>query len=310
MLGQDREEHMLLKSWNRVLNFGSLNIDYVYRVDHFVRPGETLDSLDYRVFQGGKGANQSVALARAGARVFHAGKVGPEGRWLVGKLKAAGVNTRHVLSGDSATGHAVIQVDKGGQNAIVLHGGANRDIPKAGMARILSAFGPGTLLLLQNEINDTAFLIQKAKARGMGVCLNPAPFHDAVKKYPLGNADILIVNETEGQGLSGAASPEKIMAALRRKYPSSAILLTLGSKGLVYADRERSLRLPALRVKARDTTAAGDCFIGFFLAGLTGGRGVRESLELGTRAAALSVTRPGAADSIPLLKEAECFRGK
>lgn len=296
-----------MEQWKRVLNFGSLNIDYVYRVPHFVRPGETLSGASFSVFAGGKGANQSVALSRAGGAVYHAGKVGPEGGWLVRKLRKAGVRTTHVLQGDTPTGHAIIQVDGAGQNAIVLFGGANKAITRGEADAVLSAFGEGTLVLLQNEINGIAHIMKKARQRGLGVCFNPAPFGREVPVYPLGLADILVLNETEGRGLSGRGSPERIVSALLKKFPGTAVVLTLGGRGVIYADRHGRFSLPAVKVRAVDTTAAGDCFIGYFLASLTRGKNVRESLQLAIRAAGLSVTRPGAMDSIPVLREVERF---
>ncbi|MCC7261989.1 MAG: ribokinase [Candidatus Latescibacteria bacterium] len=291
----------------RVLNFGSLNIDHVYQVDHVVRPGETLPSARYQVFAGGKGANQSAALALAGAAVFHAGQVGPEGRWLVAKLAGLGVDMRFTRTGNTPTGHALIQVDPEGRNAIVLFPGANQQLTTAQVDETLATFGAGDLLLLQNETNLLPHLISQAKESGLQVCLNPAPFTAAVASYPLDLVDILVVNEIEGEGLSGEASAAGIAVALARRFPATQVVLTLGEHGVIYRSGEVSFSVPAPRVRAVDTTAAGDTFIGYFLAGLAAGRPLRDAVASATAAASLAVTRAGAMDSIPGATEVESW---
>jgi len=282
-----------------VLNFGSLNIDHVYEVPHFVEPGETLDSHSYTRHCGGKGLNQSVALARAGAEVFHAGKVGAEGGFLIRYLRDAGVDVHNITLSETPTGHALIQVDSTGENAIILYGGANREIAADDADRVVQRCSGSDVLLLQNEISSTAEIILKAADRGMEVFFNPAPMTEKVFTYPLDTVRWFIVNEIEGAMLSGAERPEDIPAFLLRKYPHARVVLTLGSRGAVYADTEETLEVPAYRVKAVDTTAAGDTFIGYFIASLTGGGDVKAALEEACKAAALCVTRPGAAGSIP-----------
>ncbi len=291
-----------------VLNFGSLNIDHVYRVPHFVRPGETLTSLDYRRFAGGKGLNQSIALARAGAQVHHAGKVGPEGTWLRDTLAAEGVNVDFVQVTDDPTGHAIIQVVPEGENAIVIYGGANRTITPADATRVLAHFGPGDWLLLQNEISALAEILAQAGAQGLAIAFNPAPMTPEVLTYPLEHVRLFIVNQTEGAALTGETEPEAILAAMRRRFPQAATVLTLGAQGSLYADSEHGrIHTPAVPVQAVDTTAAGDTFTGYLLAGLMEGLSPAQALALATRAAAICVTRPGAAPSIPYRAEVDAF---
>ena len=281
-----------------ILNFGSLNVDYVYRVGHIVRPGETLPSGAFDVFAGGKGANQSVALAKAGATVRHAGKVGQDGTWLIDKLAGLGVDASLIRVGEGRTGHAIIQVDDSGQNAIVLHAGTNHAIERGEIDHALAEAAAGDVLLLQNEINDVAYPIEQGHRRGLSVCFNPAPFDQQVAGYPLELVDTFVVNETEAAGLSGEAEADSL-AALTQRFNQARIILTLGERGVAYRCGGEAVEVPAERVEAVDTTAAGDTFIGYYLAGCAEGRGVREALELATRAAALCVTRPGAMDSIP-----------
>ena len=282
-----------------ILNFGSLNIDLVYQVEHIARPGETIASSSHQVFAGGKGANQSAALARAGARVFHAGQVGPDGQWLVDKLAGLGVDVQHIRVGDVPTGHAIIQVDRQGQNSIVLFAGANARIDRGAIDTALSHFSRGDILLLQNEINDVSYIIATASERGLTICLNPAPFGPEVRAYPLELVDVLIVNETEATGLAGASEP----TALASLYPHAQIALTLGAAGAQYRSPSEQFDLPAPQVEAVDTTGAGDTFIGYFLQGLTADMTAQDAMARAVQAAALCVTRPGAMDSIPAADE-------
>ena len=197
----------------KVLNFGSLNIDYVYGVDHFVRAGETISSNGLQLFCGGKGLNQSVAFARSGADTYHAGAVGKDGGMLLDMLKSAGANTDFVrVREDAASGHAIIQVSKSGENCILLHGGANQTMDDAFVDEALSHFGARDLLMLQNEINNLDYIIRAAKARGMFVVLNPSPFDEKILALDLSLLDAIIVNETEGIGLSGKTEPDESLA--------------------------------------------------------------------------------------------------
>jgi len=289
----------------KIINFGSINIDHVYTVDHFVRPGETLRSKTYRVFSGGKGANQSIALARAGARVFHAGKIGKDGVWLKEKLNQIGVDTSLIETVELPTGHALIQVNKEGENAIIIHGGANESFSDTEIEKVLSHTQEGDYLLLQNEINSLKKILHTAKAKGLKIIFNPAPMSEKVKSYPLEHVDIFIINALEGEMLSGEKEPQKIVSRMQSLYPHSKTVLTLGKEGLIYRDRERSLKMEALKVESIDTTGAGDTFIGYFVAQLLEGKEINRCLQMGIKASSLCVTRPGAADSIPQREEVE-----
>lgn len=293
----------------KILNFGSLNLDHVYAVDHFVRPGETLASLDYQKFLGGKGLNQSVALARAGARVFHAGKVGDDGDELKSFLKNEGVDVRHIETSDGSSGHALIQVNSEGENCIILHGGTNQKIQTSDVTKVLGNFSNGDVLLLQNEISGISGIIRQACQKGLKIIFNPAPMNDDVKNYPLELVDLLIVNRVEAADLSGEQDQEKIISTLMKKFPRSQFILTLGSQGSIYfGNGHEQILVSAQKVKAVDTTGAGDTFIGYFLAFLVEGLEVKRCLELASVAAAICVTRKGAASSIP--KREEVWHGK
>ncbi len=284
-----------------VYNLGSLNIDRVFRVPHIVQPGETIAATSLAQFAGGKGANQSVALARAGARVVHIGKIGADGLWLRDKLAAEGVDTRGILVGDSPTGQAIIQVDNGGQNSIVLLAGANAEITPAEIDEALRDAQPGSWLLAQNETSGVGHAIEVANARGMYVAFNPAPLDRRVSRYPLALVDLLCANRSEWRAFEDG---------LIEQLDECELLVTLGQEGSVLRyweiDAEESdseLRVPACKVNAVDTTAAGDTFLGYFLAARLRGRSNEECLSTASRAAAICVTRPGAMDSIPTWAE-------
>ncbi|MFZ2654560.1 MAG: ribokinase [Victivallales bacterium] len=287
----------------KILNFGSVNIDHVYSVEHFVRPGETMSSLSYSRFSGGKGANQSIALAKAGANVFHSGKIGSDGIWLKDNLKKCGVRTDFLKVGEVPTGHAVIQVSRSGENSIVLYGGANQDIDENFASSVIAEFSKNDFILLQNEINKIPFIMKEAHKRGMKIVFNPAPMNRPVKSYPLKLVDIFILNEIEGADLAGKKGFQNVIAEMKRKYPNALTIMTLGSKGAAYIDGGKTVFVPAVKVKPVDTTAAGDTFIGYFLAGISKGEDIDDAISLACRAAAICVTRKGAADSIPKMRE-------
>lgn len=292
----------------RFLNFGSLNLDFVYPVQAFVRPGETISARGLDTFPGGKGLNQSVALCRGGGRVCHAGCIGPDGRVLTDLLSAAGVDVSFVrtLEGER-TGHAIIQVDGGGENCILLYGGANRSITLSQVEETLSAFGAGDILLLQNEINLVEEIAAAGKKRGMKVALNPSPTADNLLRLPPDGVDYLILNELEAAFFCGELPPKGALSALSARFPKAKILLTRGTKGMDYLGPEGTFHQPVFPVDAVDTTAAGDTCTGFFLAALARGESPVAAARLAAAASALAVTRKGAAPSIPSLPEVVAF---
>ena len=290
----------------KVLCFGSLNIDYTYRVSHFVRQGETLAAESLQVFSGGKGLNQAVALARAGAETWMAGAVGEDGRFLLEELAAAGVRTDHVcVLQQERTGNAIIQNDRAGDNCILLYGGAKRAVAEAQVDAVLQHFGAGDWLLLQNEINQLPYIMRQAHARGMKIAFNPSPMEARVLEYPLESVGLFLLNRVEAAQLAGTdgADEQALLADLRGRFSRAAVVLTLGADGAVYTDGAETVQQAAYPVQAVDTTAAGDTFTGFFLAARMRGEGAPRAMELASRAAAIAVTRRGAAPSIPTFAE-------
>ena len=287
----------------KILNFGSLNLDLVYQIPHFVRAGETLSTTGFSKNVGGKGLNQSVALAKAGAEVYHAGMIGEDGEMLRSFLKENGVDTRFVRTIDQPSGHAVIQVIPEGNNCIFLFGGSNQCITKEFIDEVLSFFDRGDFLVLQNEINAIDEIINAAYDKGMQIVLNPSPIDENLSKLPLEKISWFILNEIEGGELSGETEPDRILDRLTALYPHAKIVLTLGGDGSIYTDGKLRIPQQVYKVTAVDTTAAGDTFTGFFFAGMASGLEPSEALMRASKASSISVTRPGAAASIPTLDE-------
>jgi ribokinase len=291
----------------KILNFGSLNIDHVYHIDHFVKPGETIACSSYTRFSGGKGLNQSIALARAGADVYHGGKIGTDGLFLKEQLEKCGVDTRFVHHGSTPTGHAVIQVSNDGENSIIIAGGANRCITTREIEDTVCTFAKGDYLLVQNEISGVDNIISKSSEMGLKIVFNPAPFTPAISNYPLDLVDIFILNETEAAAITGQTNQHDNIRQMKKQFPNAEVIFTMGAKGALFVKGNIEHVVAAKQVTAVDTTGAGDTFIGFFLASHMRSSDISEALAIATAAAAISVTRNGAADSIPSLDEAKAF---
>lgn len=283
----------------KILNFGSLNIDKVYKVKHFVRPGETIFSEEYQCFPGGKGLNQSIAAARAGVPVYHAGTIGPDGRFLAELLKESGVDTRYLRENGSITGHALIQVSEEGENCIILFNGSNYENSREFIDQVLEDFGQGDILVLQNEISNLPYLLEKGNSMGMRILFNPSPMNESLKKTDLSGVNWLMLNETEGNDIIGSSDPDRITEILLENYPQMKVILTLGQKGAVYKSAEECVYQPCFPVNAVDTTAAGDTFTGYFIAAVVEGKTMQDALRLAACASSITVSREGAAVSIP-----------
>ena len=283
-----------------VINVGSLNLDFVYQVDHFAVPGETQSARQFDLHIGGKGLNQSIALARAGLNVAHVGAIGSDGNILLNALKDDDVDTTFVHFSEKRSGHAIIQVVKSGQNAIIIQGGANLTLTPEQLEDALNHFRPKALML-QNETNLMKETLLLAKQRGLKIFYNPAPLIPDTKKFPLHVVDVLIVNEIEAEALTGEAGPEKQLHALRKHcHPKTLCVLTMGSEGVWVLESDTPRHFDAYPVgKVVDTTGAGDTFIGFFMAGLLHGMPLDKAIEQGMRAASICITREGAYASIP-----------
>ena len=286
-----------------VVNFGSLNIDHVYAVDHFCRAGETIHTKSYTQNAGGKGLNQSIAVSRSGQKVHHAGLLGPEGTRLAELLSGSGVDLRYLKHTDVPQGHAVIQVQPDGQNCIFLYGGSNQAVTPQEIDEVLMQLNAGDYLLLQNEIANLTYLLRAAARRGLRVVLNASPISDELLNADLSGVDWLVVNEIECAAMAGCGDAQAGYETLKQRYPSLGILLTLGSEGSVSWKDGTEVRQCAYPVKAVDTTGAGDTFMGYFVGCLAQGMERQTAMQYASMTSAISVTRPGAAASIPLMDE-------
>ncbi|MFD2738396.1 ribokinase [Sulfitobacter aestuarii] len=284
-----------------IWNLGSINADNFYDLPHLPGPGETLTATRFRQGLGGKGANMSVAAARAGARVMHIGATGADGRWAAQRLFEYGVDIPHVAEVDSATGHANIHIDPQGENSIVIFAGANADIDEQMIGAALSEARPGDTLLLQNETSGQVYAAKTAKALGLRLIYAAAPFSAAAVAAILEDIDILVLNAVEAGQLHAATGRE--LDAL----PVGDVIVTLGSDGCKWiSNTARTTRLfPAFPVVPVDTTGAGDTFTGYLASALDRSLPMPQAITLASRAGALMVTRRGTADVIPDLREVQ-----
>ena len=288
----------------RVLVFGSANIDRTYTVKHFVRAGETLSADKMDLHCGGKGFNQAIAFARAGSDVYFAGAVGEDGGVLYDALKESGVNVDHLKRIPGPSGHAVIQVTPDGQNSIIILAGSNGAITREDADQVLKAFSPGDLVVLQNEISSVDYIIDQAKEHGMIVALNPSPFNEKIKSYDLSKVDYLLVNEVEGALLTDCDDPKKMADEINAVYPNANVVLTLGCAGSVFVSATGTMLSSGIyQTEAVDTTAAGDTYTGFFLSEAVKSGNIEAALKTAAIASGISVSRPGASQSIPSIQE-------
>ena len=291
-----------------IFNLGCINIDYTYLVPYFVRPGETLESDDYNIGLGGKGVNQSLAIARAKGMVSHWGRVSSIDAWVTSELESAGVDVKDIELTPEPSGHAIIQIDALGENAILLFSGANHGFTREKMTALVAQTAPGDTILIQNECNGLDQLILLAVSHGCKVIFNPAPMTSKVSSLPLDQCELLFFNRTEAAALLEMpvdSSAADLLMRCKESLGDVEVVLTLGSEGAWYQRSNETLFQPALKVKAVDTTAAGDTFVGYFLAARQAGLTPSQCLQRAATAAALAVQKFGAASSIPMASEVD-----
>jgi len=290
----------------KILVYGSLNIDLIFTVDHIARPGETISSGALERSAGGKGANQAAALAKAGMDVYMAGKIGADGRFLLDLLGSYGANTGKVAIYPGATGQALIQLDHGGQNSIILYAGGNGEIREEEISRVLETFGPDDVVLLQNEIPHVGTIMKKARERGMKVFFNPSPYNERIGKLPLDLVDIFFVNEIEAAELAALPGDTPLPAILDRlveRFPAAEIILTAGRDGAYYGYGKLREKAEIIELPVVDTTGAGDTFTGYYIAARERKLSVSAALNLACKAACIAVSRKGAMQSMPFKEE-------
>jgi ribokinase len=293
---------------------GSLNIDTTLKIDRFPLPGETVEAINKSSTAGGKGANQAVAAARLGAKTIFIGCVGRDssGEYLIEALEEEGIDTANILHDEEAgTGTANILLDEAGQNSIVIYGGANRKLTSAQIQAAAGQIATSEFLVAQFE-TSTAMTLEAFKIahqKGVKTILNPAPAHEIAPEL-LRVTDLIVPNEIESRLLTGIeitnqTSMEQTAAAFR-KMGVNNLIITLGSRGVYYASEDQSVLMPAFKVKAVDTTAAGDTFIGALAAKLNSDfSNLAEAIKFAQKASSITVQRLGAQVAIPTLAEIE-----
>lgn len=280
-----------------IYNLGSINIDYIYGLPHLVRPGETLAADRFDSALGGKGANQSIAVARAGGKVYHGGMIHRgDDHWLNAMIEA-GVDTHFIIRGDTPTGHAIVAVDNDGENQIILAPLSNAALPDDIITSILTSAKPGDWALTQNETNMTAPYLKAAKERGLLICYSAAPFVAEITADLLPLVDLLIINAIEAEALSAT------MGKPAETLGIPHLIITRGADGADYIGKEGNNHVAAQPVTAVDTTGAGDTYLGYVLAQIDQGTNMADAMRLAAAAAAIQVTRHGASTAIPDIHE-------
>lgn len=289
----------------KILNFGSLNIDRVYKVPHMVRPGETISSSHQADHLGGKGLNQSIALARAGRLVYHAGIIGDDGDILRQALEESKVKIDYLKQIQGKSGHTIIQVDSQGQNSIILAAGSNFAMTQDYVDQVISNFNQGDILLIQNEINELDYIIRQAHQRGITIVFNPSPFEESILQLPLEMISWFFLNEIEAMQITNSQvlDEDLMLNKLKVTYPQAQFLITYGSEGSICYSQGQLYRQDIYETKVVDTTGAGDTFTGYFIASLLDGKGIQTALDIASRASSIAVSREGASPAIPTIKE-------
>ena len=295
---------------------GSLNMDLVVNVDTMPKPGQTIIGSNFREVPGGKGANQAVAMARLNGNVSMIGKVGEDGfgQTLINSLKNDKVDTTYIQTAKGATGVALITVDKNAQNSIVVSPGANFEVKEDDIDNNIEAIKNSDIVVLQLEtpLNTIKYALNKAKELNKYTILNPAPavkLDDEIIK----NVDLLTPNETELEIISGVSieTEEDIQKAAQIMIEKGVkeLIVTLGSKGSLYINKEKSMFKKAYKVEAVDTTAAGDSYTGALAVALSQDKNIEDAMDFASKVGALSVLKEGAQSSLPTLEDVKNFRG-
>ena len=292
---------------------GSLNMDLVVNVDTMPKPGQTIIGSNFKEVPGGKGANQAVAMARLNGNVSMIGKVGEDGfgQTLINSLKNDKVDTTYIQTSKGATGVALITVDK---NSIVVSPGANFEVKEDDIDNNIEAIKNSDIVVLQLEtpLNTIKYALNKAKELNKYTILNPAPavkLDDEIIK----NVDLLTPNETELEIISGVSieTEEDIQKAAQIMIEKGVkeLIVTLGSKGSLYINKEKSMFKKAYKVEAVDTTAAGDSYTGALAVALSQDKNIEDAMDFASKVGALSVLKEGAQSSLPTLEDVKNFRG-
>lgn len=292
----------------KFLNFGSINIDHTYSLPHFVQAGETISSTNFKKNIGGKGLNQSVAMAKAGLEIYHAGVISnQEKEFIFNEINKFNIKTDYIKFSDNPNGHAIIQVEESGQNCIILYSGTNSEITKDYIDDVFENFEKDDFCILQNEISNLEYIFKKCSEKEIKIIFNPSPWTDNLKELFNFPIEYILVNEVEASQISGFKNVEKSLDYFKNNYPNMKVVLTLGKDGVIYQDNKQKISHPIFDIDVVDTTAAGDTFTGYFIYGIYNNMPIKEILKLCSAASAIAVSRKGATCSIPLKYEVDNF---
>lgn len=284
----------------RIVVFGSISYDRTLHLPRLPQAGQGVMATAVTHSVGGKGANVSVAAARAGAHVELVSAVGGDGDRALRELAAAGVHTHRVARmPELGTAEVVIHLATDQSEFGITVPGADRHVSTHALDAAIDQCRGGHIGYLDGMVNDGARVIRGMARRGAPLVVNPSPVHPDVAEWPMQHAAVIMLNQGEATTLSGQQDAQAQLDALHARYPGPGIVLTLGPGGAWWSQRGVRQHIPTVPVSAVDSTAAGDTFAGYFLAGLAEGREPQQALQQASRAAALCVTRHGSLHSIP-----------
>jgi ribokinase len=272
-----------------------------------MRPGETVFTQNFEVQPGGSGFNQSIAISKAGSQIYHAGKIGPDGQSIIQALNEYGVNTEFISTDGSASGHAIVQINRFCNQCVLTHSGANLEIKKEEVDRVLASFSNGDLLIAQDEISNLPYIVHSAYQKNMIVALKPSSIQASLEQVDLHKVRYLILNAERAQALTKQTRPGSILDALLAHYPRLKIVLTLGKNGSFYADEMHRLRQNAFIADPVDSSAVSDTFFGYFISRVIMGYPTWSALRAASIASAMTLSRKGSYTSIPCWEDVLCF---
>ena len=287
-----------------IFNLGSINVDYFYHLPHLVTAGETIAANDLTIGLGGKGVNQSIAIGRAGGDVWHIGAVGKANADYCDIISEAGVKTEFIELLDMPSGHAIVMVEAvSAENQIVIMPAANHAITDSLVTSALRQANAGDWALTQNETLVGPDFLRRAKQAGMKICYSAAPFVAETTAELLPLADLLVVNEGE------AASLASLLGKDKTEFGVQHLVITYGARGAEYIGSAGQFHVESPKVTPVNTTGAGDTYLGYLLASIDAGEEMHAAMEKAAKAAAIQVTRDGAAEAIPLASELDMCLG-
>ncbi len=273
----------------KILVFGSLGIDYSYWIPHFLKEGEELRASRFERLPGGRGLKQATSIAKSGEEVYFAGCIGKDGLFLKEYMEENGVDTGCLKISDAPQSHAIKQRYGDNEYSIISYGQTNNEIDESYIDNVLERFDSGDIILIQNEIGNIPYIIDKAYERGMRVFFNPSPFDEELRSIDYSKVDTLILSEKEAEELTGVLDVRSFCEYFRKYHKNLKVLLTLGAIGGIYLDGEFELSFPSYSEAQEAVGSSGDTFVGYFVSGIRKGLQIEKILKKASCASALVV---------------------